>query len=214
MSKPSFAPKQARSRKTHDQLIAAARDILNERGLDAATVPRVADRAGLSPASVYRRFPSKDALMRAVLLGTLESLDANAAAKLTPELAQRYSLRQFAEMAVRNSLAHQRKNGKMLRALLQFVLNHPSAAFRKRVAELNIRSVQRVADFLLLKRSEIKHPQPEQAVSFALMLVGFALQEIVVLDTLPNVADPRLPKTDDDLVQELTRAFLGYLGAA
>ena len=74
--------------------------------------------------------------------------------------------------------------------------------------------MQRVADFLMLKRAEIDHSHPEQAVSFALMLVGFALQEIVVLDTLPTVPDPRLPKTDDELVQELTRAFLGYLGAA
>src|SRR5215469_13460059 len=38
MTRPGFAPKQARSRQTHDRLIAAARELLNEKGLEAATV--------------------------------------------------------------------------------------------------------------------------------------------------------------------------------
>jgi hypothetical protein len=146
-------------------------------------------------------------------LQTLEALDASTASALTPELAERLSLPAFAETMVRQSLAAQRRNAKMLRALHQFILSHPDAAFKKKAAELNARSVQRVADFLLLKRREMSHPDPRKAVLFALMLVGFTLQEIVVLDALPGVPDPRLPKTDDELVEELVRAFLRYLGA-
>jgi hypothetical protein len=59
----------------------------------------------------------------------------------------------------------------------------------------------------------MNHPDPRKAAPFALMLVGFTLQEIVVFDALPGVPDPRLPKTDDELVEELARAFLRYLGA-
>jgi AcrR family transcriptional regulator len=213
MPKKTLAPKQARSRESVERLMKAAREILNEKGIEGATVPRVAARAGLSPGSVYRRFPDKDALMRAVILQTLESLDASTASALTPELAQRLSLQAFAETMVKQSLAAQRRNAKMLRAMHQFILSHPSTAFKKKAAELNARSVQRVADFLLLKRREMDHPDPKKALPFALMLVGFTLQEIIVLDALPSVPDPRLPRTDDELIEELVRAFLRYLGA-
>ena len=211
MPKTTLAPKQARSRESLARLITATREILNEKGIEGATVPRVAARAGLSPGSVYRRFPNKDALMRAVILGTLETLDATAASGLTPELAKRLSLQAFAEAIVRHRLVSQRKNARMLRAMLQFILSHTNVGFKKKAAELNARSLQRVADFLLLKRSEIKHPDPKKALLFALMLVGAMLQQIVVLDTMPGVPDPRLPRTDDELVEELTRAFLSYL---
>jgi len=212
MPKQTLAPKQARSRESLGRLMKAAREILNEKGIENATVPRVAARAGLSPGSVYRRFPNKDALMRAVILETLETLDAAAASGLTPELAERLSLQAFAEAIVRHRLVSQRKNARMLRAMLQFILSHTNVGFKKKTAELNARSLQRVADFLLLKRSEIKHPDPKKALLFALMLVGAMLQQIVVLDAMPGVPDPRLPRTDDELVEELTRAFLSYLG--
>ena len=87
MPRKTLAPKQARSRESYDRLMKAARELLNEKGLEGTTVPRVAARAGLSPASVYRRFPNKDALMRAVVLQTMESVDAATAAALTSERA-------------------------------------------------------------------------------------------------------------------------------
>src|ERR1700756_4588701 len=62
------APKQARSQQSMRRLIDAAREILNEDGLEAATIPRIAERAGLSVGSVYRRFPDKDALLREICL--------------------------------------------------------------------------------------------------------------------------------------------------
>ncbi len=212
MPNKTLAPKQARSRESLGRLMKAAREILNEKGIEGATVPRVAARAGLSPGSVYRRFPNKDALMRAVILETLETLDAAAASGLTPELAERLSLQAFVEAIVRHRLVSQRKNAKMLRAMLQFILSHPNVAFKKKTAELNARSLQRVTEFLLLKQSEINHPDPRKALPFALRVLGATLQQIIVLDALPGVPDPLLPRTDDELVEELTRAFLSYLG--
>ncbi len=191
----------------------ATRELLNEKGLEGTTVPRVAARAGVSPASVYRRFPNKDALMRAVITQMLESVDAATTAALTPALAERLSLQAFAETLVRHSLASHRRNATMLRAMRRFIESHPSTAFKKKAASLNIRAVEHVAEFLERKRDEMSHPNPRQAVAFAVMMVGFALQEIVVSDVLPAVPDPRLPASDDALVQELVRAFLGYLGA-
>src|SRR5262249_24553616 len=59
-------PKQARSRLTLHRLISAAEALLDQGGLDAATVPAIAKAAGVSVGVVYRRFPDKDMLLRAV----------------------------------------------------------------------------------------------------------------------------------------------------
>jgi AcrR family transcriptional regulator len=212
MRKKTLEPQQARSKESQARLMRAAREILNEKGLEAATVPRVAARAGLSAGSVYRRFPDKDALLRSVILDFVQRTEASNAAVLTPKLAKLGSLSDFAAMAVKTSLASYRKNARMLRAIHQFILAHRDAAFIKKVYEVEVRSVQRVTDFLLLKRKEIRHPHPARAVTFALMLLGFTLQEIIVLEVLPEVKDLRLPRNDDELAKELTRVFLSYLG--
>src|SRR3954468_14366097 len=59
-------PKQQRSLETLNRLLDAAERVLEEEGLDAATVPVIAKRAGVSVGVVYRRFPNKDALIRGV----------------------------------------------------------------------------------------------------------------------------------------------------
>jgi AcrR family transcriptional regulator len=86
--KKSLVPQQSRSRESLHRLLMAATEVLQDKGLEGATIPRIAARAGLSPGAVYRRFPDKDALLRKVVLATLEGVDVHTASVLTPELAQ------------------------------------------------------------------------------------------------------------------------------
>ncbi len=212
MAKKTLEPKQARSRDSLHRLTRAAWHVLNEKGLQGATIPRIAARARVSPGTVYRRFPDKDALLREVVLETLRSADEHNKSVLTPELAARKSFAALAEIAVRTSLASHRANAGLLRAIIQFTLSHPSDAFKRKVADLENRAFGRIVDFMLLKRAEINHPTPEEAIAFGMLLVGLALREFVVLDIVPDVRDPRLPANDEDLARELTRSFLSYLG--
>ena len=212
MTKKTLEPKQARSRESFQRLMKAAWHVLNEKGLQGATIPRIAARARVSPGTVYRRFPDKDALLREVVLETLRSADEQNKAVLTPQLAERKSFVELAELAVRTSLASQRANAGFLRAIIQFTLAHPSAAFKKKAVDLESRAFKRVIDFLVLKRAEISHPNPDEAIAFGMLLVGLAIREIVVLDVYPDSRDPRLPANDEDLARELTRSFLNYLG--
>ena len=212
MAKKPFVVKQSRSRESLQRLLNAAAEVLTERGLEGATIPRIAAKAGLSPGAVYRRFPDKDALLQTVVLTVLEQNDENTRTLLTPEFAKQGSLQFFAKQIIEKSLQGQRQNAKLMRALDQYILAHPNAAFKKKVNQLNIRTTRRVADFLLLKRKEIKHPDPEAAVSFALIQVGFALREMILLDTMSEEWSSLLPKDDNQLLRELTRAFLSYLG--
>jgi AcrR family transcriptional regulator len=57
-------PKQQRSRETLRALLTATVRLLDKDGLENCTLPRIADEAGVSAASVYRRFSDKDALVK------------------------------------------------------------------------------------------------------------------------------------------------------
>lgn len=56
-----------RQRRNRDALIAAARDIMTEKGVEAATMLEIAERADVGAGTVYNYFRSKDELAIAVL---------------------------------------------------------------------------------------------------------------------------------------------------
>ena len=213
MANKPLPAKQARSRQTLKQLLTATAQILDEKGLEGATIPRIAARAGLTPGAVYRRFQDKDALMRTLSLEVLRSAAERSEKVLTPDAAAGKSLADLARHIVSTTLESYRKHAGLLRALHDFGKSHPNAAFRQSVDELEIRNFRCVARFVLLRREEIRHPHPESAVNLALMLVGLTIREVLLLDAVSRHWNPLLPKDDDALVRELLRSFLAYLGA-
>src|SRR4051812_29090069 len=102
--KKTLVPQQARSRESLKRLMKATVEVLEQKGLAGATIPRIATRAGLSPGSVYRRFPDKDALLRGVMLMMWEQIDQQTAKFFTPEVGAHGSLRFFVEQTIANSL--------------------------------------------------------------------------------------------------------------
>ncbi|MEX5637638.1 TetR/AcrR family transcriptional regulator [Parafrankia sp. FMc2] len=72
---PDWSERRADARRNHEQIIAAAIEVFSEKGL-AATVPEVAARAGVGKATVYRSYPTKDALVEAVAEHQLSWVDA------------------------------------------------------------------------------------------------------------------------------------------
>lgn len=71
-SKPPAAPSDEgrvarRQRRNRDALIAAAREIMSEKGVAAATMLEIAERADVGAGTVYNYFKSKDELAVAVL---------------------------------------------------------------------------------------------------------------------------------------------------
>ena len=213
MANKPLPAKQARSRETLKHLLTATAQILDEKGLEGATIPRIAARAGLTPGAVYRRFQDKDALMRTLSLEVLRSAAERSEKVLTPEAAAGKSLADLARHIVSTTLVSYRKHAGLLRALHDFGKSHPNAAFRQSVEELEIRNFRCIARFVLLRREEIRHPHPESAVNLALMFVGLTIREVLLLDAISRHWNPLLPKDDDALVRELVRSFVAYLGA-
>ncbi|RSN33524.1 TetR family transcriptional regulator [Amycolatopsis sp. WAC 01416] len=81
MSQPSVdqgfrPPQQARSRESLQKVLAAAEHVLAAQGIEEFTVGAVAEQAGMSVGTIYRRFVGKNQLLYAVkdqLLGQLEA---------------------------------------------------------------------------------------------------------------------------------------------
>lgn len=55
-------PAGARSRRVHEAALAAARSLLAEGGLGAATVDAISERSGVSKATLYKHWPSRTAI--------------------------------------------------------------------------------------------------------------------------------------------------------
>ncbi|WP_437720944.1 TetR/AcrR family transcriptional regulator [Sorangium sp. So ce861] len=64
---PRKSPRQARSRAMVDAIVEATSRVLVARGYDDTTTIAVAERAGVSVGSLYQYFPSKEALVAALL---------------------------------------------------------------------------------------------------------------------------------------------------
>jgi hypothetical protein len=63
----------------------------------------------------------------------------------------------------------------------------------------------------LVWRGEIKHAEPESAIRFALLIVVFALREVILFDRM-HVFTDMISMDDDSLTEKLTMVFLRYLG--
>src|SRR6185503_5836886 len=81
-------PRQDRSRATVDAILGAAAQVFAGRGYAATTTNHIAARAGVSIGSLYEYFPSKDALLVALMeahLGEGEAILEHAAAEATAD---------------------------------------------------------------------------------------------------------------------------------
>lgn len=212
MANKTLAPQQARSRESMRKLLKAAAEVLGQHGLEGATIPRIARHAGLTPGSIYRRFPDKDVLLETVIIGILERQDERLRMMLTSEMARQIPLAVFAEQLINNMLVSYRANAGLLRALRKFTQGRDHTSFYKKAAKLEMSTYQYLVDLFLVHRKEIKHPDPQLAVSFALVTMISTLIELILVDHDMQCWQAVLPKDDSSLKRELLRTFLSYLG--
>jgi len=204
-------PQQARSRETLRRLLDAAEIVLERHGFEGATLARVAREARLSPASVYRRFRNKEALIAAVFerFGQInrEELEREVDAKQIRSIG----IRAFTRNVVSSMITGFRARPTLVRASMLYAQSHPNLTFVKRKAEIESKLFDKMVGIFLLWRDEIKHPDPEQAVRFAMVKNALVLIELIIFDRQPTFEKIALV-SDEHLRQELPRAFLRYLG--
>ena len=212
MTRKTLVPQQARSRESLRKLLKAAAEVLGQHGVEGTTIPRIAHHAGLSPGAVYRRFHDKDALLEAAVLGIMQRQDERIRVALTPAMARQIPLAVFAEQLIRSMLLSYRASAGLLRAIRQSTQGRADTAFYRKVVKLDFHTYRYLVELFLVRRREIKHPNPKRAVSFALMMLTSSLIELILVDQDMKNWQVVIPKDDQTLKRELLRAFLSYLG--
>jgi AcrR family transcriptional regulator len=209
MTPASGKPQQQRSRKTLEKLLAATTEMLERHGLEGATIPRIAEQAGVSVGSVYRRFEDKDALFRAAFLDLIEhSVEANKRS-LVPETFAGMTLETVARALVRAMVRQFRTHQRLLGALQYFLLHHPNLEFQQRALGMIAGNYQRIAAVLLLFRDRFTRENPERAALFAILSAITVIQA----RTLENdsVWEKVAPLNDAELEAEATELMVAYL---
>lgn len=84
--------RERRHRETRQQLLDAAFALFDERGFEAVTVEEIAQAAGVSRSTVYRRFPTKDDLVLEIPRRWLAAFDA-AHATIDPAASVDHAIR-------------------------------------------------------------------------------------------------------------------------
>jgi AcrR family transcriptional regulator len=109
MSLPLERPVRADARRNYDLLVTAARQAFLERGSDAS-LEDIARRAGVGIGTLYRRFPTRQALLEAVYLEEIQTMCEGAAklADLPPWEGLVTWLRDFVEFGLtKDAVAHE-----------------------------------------------------------------------------------------------------------
>jgi TetR/AcrR family transcriptional repressor of mexJK operon len=80
-----------------EELLKIAAQVFAERGFDGASVNEMAKRANASKGTFYSRYPSKEALLMAVMGQKVQGLESELAAFMAPQLSVREALTTFAD---------------------------------------------------------------------------------------------------------------------
>jgi AcrR family transcriptional regulator len=204
-------PVQERSRESLRRMLDAAEVVLAKHGLEGAILPRIAAKAGISAANVYRRFRDKDALMAAVFQRIRERSSVATAAQVDPETVRPIGLVQFSRNLIAGMIQNYRGDAGLIRAAVQYSEQHWENAFVRTTRASEAQSFQTMVDTFMIWRDQIKHPDPPRAVRFGFVMIALVLRELILFNRA-RIFEDVLSLDDDLLKTELPRMFLSYLG--
>ena len=191
-------PKQSRSERTLERIVAASLQVLEERGPGGLTVQAVVDRSGSSVGSFYARFGGKDDLIEYLR----ERVWHDALTRWEDALASRpwaeLELGQLAEGAASLLAETWRSRSATLKALDQAAVE-PGDAFRKFRRQL----LRGMEDLILARRAAIDRPDPELSVRLGLTAIAGILEA--------EGGGPDEPMFRDLLIRECRDLLVGYL---
>ncbi|MEJ2722107.1 MAG: TetR/AcrR family transcriptional regulator, partial [bacterium] len=200
-------PKQDRSRETLRRLVAAARELLDEKGFDEISVAEIAKKGGSSVGAFYARFKDKDTLLDYLIGLYVEDMENWERER---EEAADIPLRSVVREAIDALVRMQRRHRGTLRAVaLRSMKAKPRS--RSRRSEQLVRRSGTLGAEIKKRWREIGHPNPETATRLAQAMVHGVIHERVLFPELDPKTPNSLPITDAVLVEELSRGVLSFL---
>jgi AcrR family transcriptional regulator len=204
-----IAPRQERSQRTLDRITRAAEREIAARGVERASVPAIARRAGISVGNFYRRFASKDALLAHIDGRLLAGRREYWTALLDPGRWAGRPASAIVEAVVKEIVNRHRGHAGLLRALAL----KARSEYEARAAGHHSETVSRFTALLLSRPAELNHPNARRAIPFAMKMIEATAGDLILFnDNIVPGAGSRL--SDDAVVREIVRAVCGYLGIA
>lgn len=203
------SPQQARSRDTLRRIVDATRALLEEKPFHAITVTEITQRARSSVGAFYNRFVDKESL-----LDYLDELYAREVIEQCQALADRddhedASLRQLIQGLLRFLIDFHRQRPGLLRTLILEARMQPEGSFRERTERMKSQ-LPPLLDLLAARSEEITHPHPKLAIWLGFVMVFHTIREVILF---PEALPPGEAPDSEELVTELTDAYLAYLGS-
>lgn len=201
LTKPRKAASQRRSRATVDALVEATARILVQEGFDKASTNRIAEVAGVSVGSLYQYFPSKEALVAAVIERHQQELRQAVRGELAEVLGQpvKTAVRKLVAVAVK---AH-RVDPKLHCVLTEQI---PRVGKLEELETFNHENFALFRTYLESHREELGVDDLELA-SFVCVSSIEALTHNAVLHYSATLSAERM----DALIDEGARLVTGYL---
>ena len=204
------APKQKRSQATLGRFVDATRRLLAEKPFDEIAVNEIVSEAGASVGAFYARFGDKEALLEHLGEVALSEEREEVRRVATSRNWESAPLEAVAHELVRVLVRQHRVHTGTLRALASRRLSSPRAVVPG--GSPLAQPPAAFVDLIKRRRSEISHPNPDVAVHLGLGMVAGAVRERILFPELSVASTALSPVTDAVFVEELTRAFLGFLG--
>ena len=172
---PRKRPSQERSRATVDAVLDATARILVKEGYDRASTNRIALAAGVSVGSLYQYFPSKEALVSALVERHVEAMFGVFGEKMA-RLTEA-SLHDAAREIVRAMVAAHSVDPKLHKVLMEQV---PRTGKMAKMEEVDKRAAVMVRAFLESRREDIR-PKNLELATFLVIEIVEAVTHIAVL---------------------------------
>jgi AcrR family transcriptional regulator len=199
LTAPRKEPRQERARATVDAILAASARVLVREGYDRASTNRIAAEAGVSVGSLYQYFPSKEALVAALI-----EKHSTEMVRFLEERAMRHPpnapIRTMVREVVHAMVEAHRVDPKLHRVVMEQV---PRVGALKRLTELDDHALALIRAFLEMRQMEIR---PKN-----LKLAAFLLASLVEAVTHGAVLLHPEYLVDLELVDETTDVICRYL---
>jgi AcrR family transcriptional regulator len=195
---PRKLPKQERSRATIEAILGATAHILVRDGFEGASTNRIAERAGVSIGSLYQYFPSKEALVAALLERHVREMRTFLAEAIPRAMSQ--PLRDAVRDTVRLMIEAHALRPELHRVFVEQV---PRIGRLERVSEVERRFEAMTRSWLEERRHEIR-PRNLDLAAFV------AVQAVECLTHAAVLHHPEKLRSAE-FVEEVTELVVRYL---
>ncbi len=207
---PVHEPQQQRSRDTQNRILAALERLLENHFFEQITTRQLAGEAGVAPATLYRRFRDKKALLPVLYERYDQRLNRWGKALWDESQRRRHrSVEERVTHVVREHVNFFRDNEPILRTLYLYVRLHPDIELSESATGRQAGYVEIMTPiFEALGEQGQDLPDGARVKLFCLVLITSIKERALFPTTTPA---RELELSEEEFVRELSRNLVGYL---